>query len=179
MEVTIENIHQWAYDENLHFKNQDEASSFYNPTYIPTLVELAGKKDCPKQERIQSILESYIQESFLKRKTEVLKEINEKLQEIKPFLNTQWLVLWFVNFQYIYNIYQTPQRLTTAACDKIAHDLLIGHFTQRTFKKHGPLKDGALEYSAEATPFKLYLYIHPVDGLWRTSKYLRLLKFDQ
>lgn len=178
MEVTIENIQKWAYDKSLSFRSQDEELCLHHPEYVPTLVELAAKEDCPKQEVIKSILEHYTQWCFLQKKSEELAAIHQHLLAAKPFITTQWLVVWFVNFQYIYGIYLKPQRLTTAACDKIAQELLIGTYTQREFQNHGPLKDGALEYSAKADSFKVYFYINPINGIWKVSKYTRLFQFD-
>lgn len=179
MEVTIENIQKWAYDEALYFRSQDEELCLHHPKYILTLVELAAKEDCPKQDLIQSVLEYYIQWCFLQQKNKELEAIHQNILAAKPFLTTQWLVVWFVNFQYIYGIYTKPQRLTVAACDKIAKELLIGSYTKREFNNHGPLKDGAMEYSANTATFKIYFYINPLNGLWKVSKYTRLFQFDQ
>lgn len=179
MEVTIENIHKWAYNKSMSFREQDEELCLHDPKYIPTLIELAAKEDCPKQELIKSVLEYYIQWCFLYKKKEHLTAINQAILDSKALISTQWLILWFVNFQYIYGIYLQPQRLTTAACDKIAKDLLIGDYSKREFTIHEPLKDGSREYSTHTDSFKLYFYINPVNGLWKVSKYVRLFKFDQ
>ena len=90
---------------------------------------------------------------------------------------SQWLILFAVNFRYIYGIYTKPQRITEAACNKIAHDLTIGDYCKRDFKALGALEDGTLEYAATTESFKLYFYINPLNGTWKSSKY-RLFKFD-
>lgn len=178
MELTVDNIAIWAYDEGLYFAEQREELLLRKPEFIATLIEFASKEDCPKKEQIQSILESYIQWCFLYNKTEELALINAKIQTTKAFLITQWLVLWFVNFEYIYGIYKQPQRLTDAACDKIAQDLLIGNYQERKLELFDPLKDGAREYAAVSNLSKLYFYINPADGKWKIAKYGRLFKFE-
>lgn len=177
MEVTVDNIMTWAYDQGFDFAEQREALLLRKPEFIPILIELASKEDCPKKESIQAILEQYIQWCLLYDKAEELILISNQIQNSKAFLITQWLVLWFVNFEYIYNIYLQPQRLTDAACDKIAKDLLIGDYQERKLEILEPLKDGAREYVGVSDTSKIYFYIHPDDGKWKIAKYGRLIKF--
>jgi len=177
-EVSPENIRIWAYDDELYFLEQDEDLMLHKPEFIPTLIELAGQERCPKQEYIKAILEYYIQWCFLYKREDQLAEINSHISNSRASLSTEWLILWHINFQYIYAIYKRPQRLTEAACQKIAKDLTVGDYCKREFSALGALKDGSLEFSATTESFKLYFYINPLNGEWKISKGNRLLKFD-
>jgi hypothetical protein len=83
-----------------------------------------------------------------------------------------------VSFNYIYSILQQPQRITSAACDKIAQELLQGSNTNKSFEKEEPLKDGTAVYATALESLKQYLYISPETGQWKTSKYLRWKTFS-
>jgi hypothetical protein len=177
-EINPDNIRIWAYDKSLYFLEQDEDLMLHKPEFVPTLMELASKDDCPKQESIKSILEYYIQWCFLYQKNNQIEEINIIILDSKSLLATQWLIMWALNFQYIFGIYTKPRRITEAACDKIAKDLTVGEYCKRDFKKLGQLNDGAYEYEAKTTSFTLHFYINPETGQWKISRYGRLLNFD-
>lgn len=177
-EITPASIKLWAYDEDLYFCEQDEELMLYRPEFVPTLIELAALSDCPRQEYIKAIFEYYIQWCFLYRKTEQLDEIHHLVTLSKALFTTIWLVNWRVNFLYIYKIYKNPQRITDAACDKIAKDLTLGDYGKRDFKFLGILEDGTREYAATTESFQLHFYIRPENGQWKISHYGRLLKFE-
>ena len=176
--INPDNIKIWAFDKSLYFLEQDEDLLLHKPEYVSTLIELAAQDDCPKQENIKSILEYYIQWCFLYHKNELLEEINLVILDSKPMLKTKWLIMWAINFQYIYSIYTNPSRITEAACDKIAKDLTIGEYSKRDFKKLGQLKDETYEYEAKTPSIKIHFYIDPKTGQWKISRYGRLLNFD-
>lgn len=176
-DINPETIRIWADDEEFYFSEQDEDLFLHRPQYVPVLIELAAK-NCAKQEYIKAILEYYIQWCFLYKKTTELDEIHNLILESKTLFTTIWLITWRVNFQYIYKIYKNPQRITDAACDKIAKDLTVGDYCKRDFKFLGVLVDGTREYAATTESFHLHFYIKTENGQWKISKYGRLLKFD-
>lgn len=178
MEISTASIRLWAFNQQSISELQVEEQALQQLEHIPVLIELAAQENCPKQEYIQTLLEDYMQQSFLQHKHEQLDALHTILENSKSFLITQWLVLWFINFEYIYNIFKSPQRITDAACDKIAQDLLIGGDSQRNLTILTPLEDGTRGYTVTKAQSKQYFYINPTNGQWKLSKYGPLLKFE-
>lgn len=172
--VTQENIRLWAYNAELYFKSNGEEDLLQELEWMPLLLELAADASCPKQKKIETILENIIQKSFLERDSATLATINTFLEEKRHLLTSQWLILTMVNFNYIYGVFQESQRITEAACDKIAKELLQGSQTEINFTKEAPLEDETQVY---VTALKQYLYINIYTGEWKTSKYLRWKTF--
>lgn len=169
--VSEATIREWAYDANLSFDVKDEKQVFQRPEYVPTLIQLAAAPDCPRKLEIQDILEAYTQDLFLKRKAEDLTVVIEQIQTASSFFTTEWLILWFVNVQYLHRIFITPQRITPAACDKIAKDLLVGIQKEQTIEFLGLVPESTREYkAAHYTPPK-YLYIDEITGEWQVYSY--------
>ena len=92
-DINPENIRIWAYDSELYFLEQDEDLMLHRPEFVPALIEMAARDDCPKQQYIKSILEYFIQCSFLYKNDIQLSEIEAAIKESRPFLKTQWLQL--------------------------------------------------------------------------------------
>jgi len=177
-DINPENIRIWAYDSELYFLEQDEDLMLHRPEFVPALIEMAARDDCPKQQYIKSILEYFIQCSFLYKNDIQLSEIEAAIKESRPFLKTQWLIMWAINFQYIYRVNTNPTILTEVACEKIAKDLTVGDYCKREFTKLEKLKDGAYAFLANTASFHLYFYINPLNGKWKISKQGPLLQFD-
>lgn len=176
--VTQESIRLWAYDPELYFRSIKEEELLQQTEWLPLLIELAGDGNCPKQKKIEDIIEGLIQQSFLEREASTLQQIQQILANSRQALTTEWLILILVTFTYIYGIFQQPQRLTEAACDKIAKELLQGSQPKKNYEKEENLEDGTRVYSTALEALKKYLYINPYTGEWRTSKYLRWKTFD-
>lgn len=175
--VTQESIRLWAYDPELYFRSIKEEELLQQTDWLPLLITLAGDTACPKQQKIETIIEDFIQQSFLERKGDTLQEIHTILGKNRQALTTEWLILMMVTFSYIYGIFQQPQRLTEAACDKIAKELLQGSQSEKNYEKEEALEDGTRVYATALEALKKYLYINPSTGEWKTSKYLRWKTF--
>ncbi len=175
--VTQESIRLWANDTELYFKAFGEEALLQQIEWLPLLIQLAAQPDCPRQLTIQSIIEGFIQQAFLNREAETLKAIQQVLEQERQHLTTQWLILLMVTFSYIHGIFNVPQRITDAACDKIAKELLQGSQSTVSFAKEDPLADGTHVYNTALEGLKQYFYIYPYTGEWKTSKYLRWKSF--
>ncbi len=175
--VTQESIRLWAYDPVLTFHSNKEAALLQQLEWLPLLIELAVDPACPKLAEIEQILEGFITHALLEREAATLAEIYKTLEEKRQQLTSQKLILMLVTFNYIYGIFQQPQRITEAACDKIAKELLQGSQTESNFTKEAPLEDQTLVYAMALENLKQYLYINPDTGAWKTSKYLRWKTF--
>lgn len=175
--VTQESIRLWAYDPALYFKTTGEATLLQQTDWLPTLLELAADPTCPRQQEIQTLLEGFVQQKFLERDANTLLVIRETLEEQRKLLTTEWLILFMVNFNYIHTIFREPQRITDAASDKIAKELLQGSQPNPNYTKEAPLDDATRVYATAIDSLKQYLYINPLTGEWKTSKYLRWKSF--
>jgi hypothetical protein len=176
--VSQESIRLWAYDLECYFQSTNDGEILQELEWLPLLLELAADSNCPKQQQIEYIIEGFIQNAFLKKEEATLQGIQAILLQRQALLKSQWLILMMVSFNYIYSILQQPQRITSAACDKIAQELLQGSNTNKSFEKEEPLKDGTAVYATALESLKQYLYISPETGQWKTSKYLRWKTFS-
>ena len=175
--VTLESIRLWAYDPALTFHASQEASLLQHLEWVPLLLELSVDPACPKLAAIQRILGDFMQQAFLEREEETLETLQKILIQQNAELTSQWLILTLVTFNYIYKIFQQPQRITEAACDQIAKELLQGSRQESNFTKEAPLEDQTQVYAMALDSLKQYLYISPYTGEWKTSKYLRWKTF--
>jgi hypothetical protein len=176
--VTQESIRLWAYDPDLYFKSFGEDALLQHIEWIPLLIELAADTACPRQKHVERLIEGFMQQAFLRHESENLAAFQKILEEKRSQLTTQWLILLMVTFSYIYGIYQQPQRITEAASDKIAKELLQGSLPEPSFTKEAPLGDGTNVYATALEGLKQYLYISPYTGEWKSSKYLRWKTFN-
>ncbi|MFK7798327.1 MAG: hypothetical protein AB8E82_12820 [Aureispira sp.] len=175
--VSQESIRLWAYDLECYFQSTNDGEILQALEWLPLLLELAADANCPKQQQIEHIIEAFVQNAFLKKEAATLEGIQAILSQQQALLKSQWLILMMVSFNYIYSILKQPQRITEAACDKIAKELLQGSNNNKSFVKEEPLQDGTAVYATALEKLKQYLYISPETGLWKTSKYLRWKTF--
>lgn len=176
--VSQESIRLWAYDLECYFQSTNDGEILQTLEWFPLLMELAADADGPRKEQIEHLIEGFIQKAFLQREQATLQGIQTILSQQQALLTSQWLILMMVSFNYIYSIFQQPQRITVAACDKIAKELLQGSDNNKSFEKEAPLQDGTAVYATALDKLKQYLYINLETGAWKTSKYLRWKTFS-
>lgn len=95
-------IRQWAYDENLIF-HQDEDLSLGHEAHFPLLFELVEDKCCPKSRYMLEIIDRYIKENFLYRKSEAINIANQAIslakkshrEEVKEWVEELKRIVWY------------------------------------------------------------------------------------
>jgi len=149
---TIQEIKNWAYDEDLYFIEQDEDLVLHQPKYIPILIELASDQVCPKGDYCLSILSYYTQlllaNRMLEELTEVEKQINEYARPMPEKINK-----WKSNFLLLNDLIKTPREITESEADDVAFRLAVGN-TLRNFKKLGHVDNQFIEYCAYTMSYK-------------------------
>ncbi len=93
-DMTHEVVKEWAYDEDLILMEQDEDLLLYDFELIPTLLELAGDKECPKGDYAFYILCQFSREQVTRGASrggpEALKKIVESLPLQPEGMPKQW-----------------------------------------------------------------------------------------
>jgi len=169
---SIEEVKEWAYDNDLYFTEQDEDLILHSTKYIFVLMELASDKDCLKNDYCLSILTHYSQILLANR---ILKEIKEVEQRITQYnlLLSESVEKWKSRFLYITDLIHNPRVITEDEADDVAWQLTVGDFCIREFKKLRSFDSGLIEYSASSSSYIEYFYINLKTANWKVSKYIR------
>ena len=175
--MSLESLEEWLNAPPKQLSKAEEKSLF-KPKYLDSLIQFVGQNNGKKSKQIESILESMMQWCFLNKRQEYLQNIYDFLSVNKASLKTAWLIMWSINFNYLFQVYSKDTILTAAACEKIAKDLVVGQHSERSFKKLARLEDGTFAYLATEPELKLYFYIQPLTGKWKFSKQVPLLSFS-
>lgn len=169
---TVEEVKEWAYDDDLYFIEQDEDLVLHSAKYIAALLELASDPNCPKHDYCLSILTYYSQILLAKRMmAEIIKVREQILQYNLPLITS--VQKWRDNFLNLFELISIPRTIDEVEADQIAWQLIVGDYCVRNFEKLGILNFGILEYSASGGNYVEYLYINPKTASWRLSKYSR------
>ena len=173
---THQQIIEWGYDEEMWFTDQDEDLILHDTEYLPSLVQLASDVDCPKQDYCASILDYFIQQSFLFRNEAELKVIHQFMRQAQ--METKWLKNWKKRFLCTFDIFMNPQSISIEMCTKIATELNIGDYSHRVINQLRTLTNGVIEYEASYGTYRQYFYINPQTGKWKLSKFNPLEQFS-
>jgi 16S rRNA A1518/A1519 N6-dimethyltransferase RsmA/KsgA/DIM1 with predicted DNA glycosylase/AP lyase activity len=175
--ITSEPLQNWAYSSDQRLSKDVDHKVLLHPKHLSSLIELAAQNDCPKQKNIESIIEYFMQCCFLNNRREYLQQIQNIISDNKAQLNTSWLILWSINFTYIYKVYCQDTIMTEAACEKIAKDLMVGQYTQRSFKKLARLEDGSYAFLATQASLKFFFLCAAPDGQMETFEASTFVEF--
>jgi hypothetical protein len=125
-DITPEVLKEWAYDEDLIFMEQDEDLLLYDFELVPTLLELAGDKECPKGNYVFCILCQFSREQVTRGAShggpEALKKVVESLLLQPEGMPKQWQEYTARLLSYFY----APKKDSKNEAHEKAHDLLIG-----------------------------------------------------
>ena len=95
-DITPEVVKEWGYDEDLILMEQDEDLLLYDFELIPTLLELAGDKACPKGDYAFYILCQFSREQVTRGASrggpETLKKVIEDLPLQPEGMPREWQV---------------------------------------------------------------------------------------
>ncbi|MCE6991309.1 hypothetical protein [Dyadobacter sp. CY323] len=170
---TIEQVMDWAYDDDLYLTSQDEDLVLHANKYVAVLFKLASQVDCPKKDYCYSILYHYAQDLMMRRDARALQEIFSIIITDKDLKDPQ-LLHWFSDVQWVYQLLKEPRVITEDEVNRLTF-LLTDNFdiTLRAVKL-GEHSSGLVEFAKHYGHYTDYFYVDPQVGDWKISKFKRL-----
>ncbi len=125
-DITPEVVKEWAYDEDLILMEQDEDLLLYDFELIPTLLELAGDKDCPKGDYAFYILCQFSREQVTRGASRGGPEALKKVVESLPLQPEGMPKQWQEYVTRLLSYYFEPKKCSKNEAQEKAHNLLRG-----------------------------------------------------
>lgn len=125
--ITPQLLHEWAYDDNAVFLDQDEDLLLHDIDLLPTIIQLIADNNCPKRELLFYIVSYYTTLNFRHKRDKEISRTKEIISEnIATIKNNTFLTRWAQYFDDTFKLVFNSKNITKDDAEKFGYAILKG-----------------------------------------------------